>query len=64
MDEAELAAIEREFLRICGVHDYGVPTGCGCPGPGRDYRAAMGDLIDEVRRLRGELAARARKELA
>lgn len=50
-------AVRDEFLRPCGLHDYGVDSaGCACPGS--DYRPVMLDLVEEVESLRSALPRR------
>lgn len=50
----DLEAITAEFLQMCGPHDAGVIAECRCAE--RDYRPVMGQLVDEVTRLRAEVA--------
>lgn len=59
----DLDAIETKWLQTCPSCDAGLPM--ACMHPIEDYRAPMSDLVDEVRRLREELAqAELRLDLA
>ena len=48
----DLEAIEREWLRQCGICDAGLPTACTCP-PG-DPRAVIQRLVEEMRSVEVE----------
>lgn len=50
----DTTALRAEF-DVCGACDYGVAVGCSCSK--REPRAVIGDLCDEVDRLRAQLMA-------
>jgi hypothetical protein len=52
-DELDLLALK--WLQVCATCDAGLPYGCSHPD--EDYRPVIADLIDEVRRVRAEIAA-------
>ena len=53
-DWLDLAAIEGEWLRQCGPHDFGLPYGCACPDG--DPRPVIARLVAELRSAAGALA--------
>jgi hypothetical protein len=50
LTDARLTEIEKVWLAPCGSCDAGLPMQCACPAA--DPRAAVSELVAEVRRLR------------
>lgn len=50
----DLAAIKAKWLNLCGACDAGIGT---CNHPVDDYRPVMLSLVEEIERLRMEVAA-------
>lgn len=49
----DVEVIRAEWLGQCGICEFGVPGPCRCPDG--DPRTVIGDLCDEVERLRAEV---------
>ena len=60
-----LEEIKGFWLRVCGIHDYGVMEyGCNCVDSEMDVRPVIMELVTEVERLQKEADVEANLRLA
>ena len=52
VQRVDLDFVEREFLRLCGSCDGGLPVTCSCSN--RDFRVPLAALVNEARAARAD----------